>query len=378
MPRSVKAPFPFVPAPDLEFFSDAAATWQRLLADLATAKRRIWLENYILEDGAAANAILEVLIPALKRGVQVRLLVDAIGSHRLSHGLIDRLRDHGAEFRFYNRMRLFPILRHGPGKYLTRTHRRIVVVDNHLAWTGGLAFSDRWWPHSKAQTIRETIRDSMLRMSGELVGQMAMSFDALWKRRLTVARAKYPPAMANEARVILQQPALAMHFRRDLYQMMGRAKSRVWLATPYFIPSRKFRRTLRHAQSRGCQVRLLLPGARKHDHPGVRFAARRYYTRLLMHGVEIYEYQPGFLHRKIVLIDDTWTALGSANLDRLSFFLNHELMVASNHARLNADVASCFADDVEQSKRITLEEWRTRSIWNRFLESFFGLFDRIF
>lgn len=374
MPRSVRAPFPFVPAPDLELYSKARETWLRLLDDLGAAKRRIWLENYIFEDGTVATELLKKLIPALERGVQVRLLIDAVGSHRLSKGLMDRLRHHGAEFRMYNRMRLLPILRNGPGNFFSRTHRRIVVVDNEVAWTGGMAFGDRWWPNDS----NNHIRDTMLRMRGELVGQMAMSFDALWRKRLTIHRAKYPAGKQQEARVILQQPALGMHFRRDLYQMMGRGKKRIWLATPYFIPSPKFRRTLRHAIKRGVDVRLLLPGPHRHDHPAVRYAARRYYNRLLLRGVRIYEYQRAFMHRKMVLIDDDWTALGSANLDRLSFILNHELMVAANHSRLNDDVAACFARDFDHSIRITLDEWRTRSTWNRMLEWFFGLFDQIF
>ena len=374
MPRSVRAPFPFVPAADLELYSKAREMWPRLLADLDKAKRRIWLENYIFEDGTVANALLEHLIPALDRGVEVRILVDAVGSHRLSKGLMDRLRHHGAKLRIYNRMRLLPIFGRGGGNFFSRTHRRIVVVDNRTAWTGGVAFGDRWWPNED----NNHIRDTMLRMSGELVGQMAMSFDILWRGRLTMHRAKFPAGQEQEARVILQQPAQGIHFRRDLYQMMARANKRIWLATPYFIPSRKFRRTLRHAIKRGVDVRLLLPGPDRHDHPAVRFAARRYYNRLLLRGVEIYEYQRAFMHRKMVLIDDSWTALGSANLDRLSFILNHEVMVAANHRRLNEDVAACFGRDFDHSQRITLEEWRTRSTWNRVLEWFWGKFDRIF
>jgi cardiolipin synthase A/B len=374
MPRSVRAPFPFVPAPDLELYSKAREMWPRLLDDISSAKRRIWLENYIFEDGVVAQAIFERLQPALDRGVEVRLLVDAVGSHRMSTGLIDRLRHQGVKFRMYNRMRLLPILRHGPGNFFSRTHRRIVVIDNDVAWTGGVAFGDRWWPNDD----NTHIRDTMLRMGGELVGQMAMSFDALWRGKIHLHRAKYPAGQKQEARVILQQPAQGMHFRRDLYQLMAHGQKRIWLATPYFIPSRKFRRTLRHAIKRGVDVRLLLPGPHRHDHPAVRYAARRYYNRLLLRGVEIYEYQRAFMHRKMVLIDDDWTALGSANLDRLSFILNHELMVAANHRRLNASVAACFARDFDRSKRITLEEWRTRSNWNRVLEWFFGKFDRIF
>jgi len=341
---------------------------------MANAKRRLWIENYILEDGVAANSILVAIESAVNNGASVRVMVDAVGSHRLSSDFQNRLKIAGVEFRRYNPMRLLPILRHGFGKFLTRTHRRIIVVDNHCAWTGGLAFSDRWWH----DTPKEVIRDTMLRLKGELVGQMAMAFESLWMRRIAVPRSHYPAPKSQEARVILQEPSLGLHFRRDLYQMMGRSKERIWLASPYFIPSLKFRRTLRHASECGKDVRLLLPGPRRHDHPGVRFAARRYYMRLLMRGVKIYEYQPSFLHRKMVLIDDDWVVLGSANLDRLSFFLNHELMVAANSRKLNQEVAHCFEDDFNQSLPISLKEWRTRSIWNRFLERFFGLFDRMF
>jgi cardiolipin synthase A/B len=374
MPRIVRAPYPFVPAERLEFHFEAAATWDRLLTDLKSARKRLWIENYILEDGEAADAVCAALKVATENGAKVRMMLDAVGSHRMSAAMKQRLVGAGVELKLYNPVRLFPVLRHGLSRYMSRTHRRIIVIDGQVAWTGGLAISDRWWPGEVASTIR----DSMLRMEGELVGQMALAFDVLWRKQFFLRKHKFPAAKAHEARVILQVPSVGMLFRRDLYRMMAQSKQRLWLATPYFIPSPKFSRTLRRARRLGTDVRLLLPGPVQHDHPAVRFAARRYYTHLLVAGVRIFEYQPAFMHSKIALFDHDWVALGSANLDRWSFFVNHELMISAHSSSLNDQVAQHYQANLEQSHEITLEEWRKRSLWNRLLERFFGLFDRMF
>jgi cardiolipin synthase A/B len=374
MPRIVRAPYPFVPADRLEFHSEAGEIWQRLLADLQSARKRLWIENYILEDGKAADAVCAALKVAAERGAQIRMMLDAVGSHRMSAAMKERLTAVGVELKLYNPIRLFPVLRNGFSRYMSRTHRRIIVVDGQIAWTGGLAISDRWWPGEKASTIRDT----MLRMEGELVGQMALAFEVLWNKKFFLRKHKFPAAQQNEARVILQVPSVGMLFRRDLYRLMARSQERLWLATPYFIPSPKLSRTLRRARRRGTDVRLLLPGPVQHDHPAVRFAARRYYTHLLVAGVRIFEYQPAFLHSKIALFDRRWVALGSANLDRWSYFVNHELMISAHNSALNEQVARHFESSLEQSREITLQEWRKRSLWNRLLERFFGLFDRMF
>ncbi len=374
MARTLQAPFPFVEAQELSFHTDPATTWAALAQDLAGAKQRIWLENYIFEDGVAADSLVAAFSQARTAGAEIRIVADAVGSFKMSRELRQRLEGLGIQIRIYNPIRLLPAIRHGLHRIFSRTHRRIIVIDDRIAWTGGMAVSDRWWPGG----VHPPIFDTMLRMQGPLVEQMAQAFDALWNRSFSLVRNVIQKGDPGQARVIVQSPATGLHFRNDFYRRMAKTKTRLWLATPYFIPSVKFRRTLRKACQRGVDVRLLLPGAVAHDHPAVRYASRRYYTRLLVARARIFEYQPAFFHAKMALFDDAWTALGSANLDRWSFFFNHEVMVAARHEELAREVESAFEMSFADSTEITLQEWSRRSRWNRIKERFFGFFDRLF
>lgn len=371
MARAIRAPFPSVALPAAEFHPEPGPTWERLLSDVAAARRRVWLETYILEDGVAADALLEAVTEARQRGAEVRILVDDFGSMFLSARTAARFREAGVAFKRYNPVRWLAMLWQGAGRYARRTHRRIVVVDERVAWTGGIAVADRWW--SGAGTL--SIRDAMLRVEGELVGQMALAFDELWSGERLPRRRHWPKPRPGEARCIVQHPGRRLLLRSELGRSLADVRQRAWLATPYFVPPRKLRRTLRHVARAGVDVRLLLPGPRQHDHPAIRFASRRYYLRLLLAGIRIWEYQPTFQHAKVTLLDDGQVQVGSANLDRWSWLRNHEVMIAAHDPALCTEVADWFERELLQSKEITLEDWGRRSWLHRAAERFFGLFE---
>lgn len=374
MPRTIRGPFPAVAAPSLEFYSEARLTWKQMLEDAASAEKRLWIENYILEDGEAAEALLEAVKSARARGAEVRIQLDDFGSMYLSREFEKRLQDTGAQLKRYNPVQWLKLPWVGISRYARRTHRRILIVDQRLVWTGGIAFSDRWWPAEGGCEIR----DAMLRSEGELVGQFALAFDELWSGERLPTPVKYPPARKGEARCMVQHPGRGWRLNGELRRALADARGRAWLSTPYFIPPRKLRRALRYASKAGVDVRLLLPGPRKHDHPAVRFAARRYYLRLLRAGIRIYEYQPTFQHAKVALLNEAHTVVGSANLDRWSWLHNHEIMVAA-HAPVLADrVHAWFEAEFSESEEITTEAWVKRSLGARIAERFFGLFDRWF
>jgi cardiolipin synthase A/B len=374
MPRSISGPFPAVAAPLLEFHPDAETTWQRMLADAASARKRLWIENYILEDGAAAEALLVAVQAARANGAEVRILIDAFGSMYLSREFTARLEATGALIKRYNPVQWLKLPWVGISRYARRTHRRILIVDRQLVWTGGIAFSDRWWPVDGECEIR----DAMLRAEDELVGQFALAFDELWSGEKLPEPRKYAAAKSGQARCLVQHPGRGWRLNVELRRALSDARGRAWLSTPYFIPPRKLRRALRHASKSGVDVRLLLPGPRKHDHPAVRFAARRYYFRLLHAGVRIYEYQPCFQHAKVALLNEAHCVVGSANLDRWSWLHNHEIMVAAFSPPLAQDIQTWFEREFAQSEEITPETWAERSIGARIAERFFGLFDRWF
>lgn len=372
MSRSPRSPFPFVPLDTAELHVEAEGTWGRLLADLASARKEILFESYILVDGDAAEAILDAMKVASARSARICILVDGAGSHALSHALRARLETF-AEVRLFHPLSLTGLFLDFRKRIMTRTHRRIVVIDREVAWTGGMGFSDSWWWQGLPP-----FRETMLRLTGPVVSQLHTAFHQLWSGEELPPTVQQRPAHVDELRLLPQRAIALSCFRRGLRQRIGQAKRRAWLATAYFIPPRRLRRALRVAARRGVDVRLLLPGPKLHDHPAVRLASRRYYAQLLRAGVRIFEYQPSFQHSKAGLFDEEWSLIGTPNLDRWSFLSNHEIAIESRIPTLADDLEAAFESDFQQSREITLEMWRARSLWSRFLESFFGIFDNAF
>ena len=162
---------------------------------------------------------------------------------------------------------------------------------------------------------------------------------------------------------------------RSLVRALNSGQKRIWLATPYFLPTWSVRRSLRRAASRGIDVRLLLTGPRT-DHPSVRYAGHRYYPRLLRSGVRIFEYQPCFLHLKMVLVDD-WVSVGSCNFDHWNLRFNLEANIEALDPSLTVAVATSFERDFAQSLEVDLEHWNARPLWRRVKQRVWGWMDRM-
>ncbi|MFQ5747990.1 MAG: phosphatidylserine/phosphatidylglycerophosphate/cardiolipin synthase family protein, partial [Planctomycetota bacterium] len=232
-----------------------------------------------------------------------------------------------------------------------------------------------WWPGDDGT---DPIRETMLRLGGPVVEQLAGAFERLWGRHRSPLRRKAAGIPGSGmVRMVPQDPRRHPSFRWALYWRIGEARRRIWITTPYFIPPLLLRLALRAARRRGTEVRLLLPGSR-HDHPAIRFAGRRYYGNLLRAGIRIWEYQPRFLHAKTAVFDGEWSLAGSPNLDRWSLFLNHEIAVEARDRALAGQLETQFREDLALSREITLPEWRRRPLTTRLLEHFFGVFDRAF
>ena len=371
---ALPAYFPPVPYEDLEVHGDAERTWSRLLADIAGAREEVSIENYILVDGEAAYALLAALRQAQEQGARVRVHVDGAGSYQLT-GRLKSLFGEVGELRIHNPLRVRNWVRDVRGRLLRRTHRRLVVVDHDVAWTGGVAFEDPWYPVGD----RIPVRDMMVRVSGPVVDHFRESFERLWD---PVGTGKALPRRqaAIEARQVQCAPHYPGRNRRAgmrLERGIERAQKRVWLGTAYFVPPRRLRAALYHAAGRGLDVRLLVPGPAGHDHPIVRTAGRRYYGRMLGHGVRVFEYQPSFYHAKCFVADDELYAIGTLNLDRWSFFLNHEIGLLVRDAGTAAQVRELMEADFADSEEIDPEAWRARPLRERIAERFTGLFDRM-
>lgn len=372
MSRALKAVFPPVPLLRAEIHADARRTWNRLLADIAGAREEVLLENYIILDGQAADALVAALTQARTNGAEIRVLADGAGSFHISGRLVRRLRELG-EFRLYHPLRLGALFLGIRERLLQRSHRRVVAIDGHIGWTGGFSVEDPWWHGPGHEPVRET----MARVEGEAAGQLREAFLMLWEDRIPELREVMPTGEG--------QASVTAHFARRRHQpgrlarrAIAKARQRVWLGTAYFVPTRAMRRIMYRAANRGVDVRLMLPSAHGHDHPIVRSAAHRYYGRMLKRGIRVYEYQPAFYHAKCALVDDHAAMVGTVNLDRWSFFFNHEIGVFLNDRAAAAALARTFEADFLRSREYTYEEWRRRPFRDRIAERFSGLFERLF
>ncbi|WP_249671912.1 phospholipase D-like domain-containing protein [Pseudomonas abieticivorans] len=371
--------FPWRSDNQFELLIDGPAFFPRMLAAIDAAEQQVDLELYLVEAGACAEAMVVTLVRAAQRGVSVRCLFDAFGSAAFTLSLRKRLIDAGVELRLYNVIRWRRGVRN-----LYRDHRKVLLVDQQWGAVGGTGVTDEFWrPGEDSSEWHEV----MVQIQGPLIADWQMLFDRQWRANLR--RTAWRPAthfglphlppvpVSGEGLGRVAYADARQH--RDILQSLVRAlnsgQQRIWLATPYFLPTWKVRRSLRRAAARGVDVRLLLTGPRT-DHPSVRYAGHRYYPRLLKGGVKIFEYQPCFLHLKMVLIDD-WVSIGSCNFDHWNLRFNLEANLEALDPRLTGQVEQSFTRDFLQSAEVGLSEWQARPLWRRVQQRIWGWVDRL-
>jgi len=339
-----------------------------LLQAIHAARHTILLDIYLFESGAVATRFLDAFIAAAERGVELYLLLDDFGAHGLSQGDRRRLHHPAIHLAFYNPLHYGTLRRN-----LFRDHRKLLVIDGHTTFTGGAGITDAF--DTQAQPQRGW-HEVMLAVHGPVVADWQALFTQSWNLwgspPLFFDGTPCPPAGEQAGRVSLNAPR-RMEIKRSLINRVRHAEQRVWIATAYFIPSWKIRRVLRQAAHRGVEVRLLLPGPHT-DHPAVRHAGRRFYGRLLQNGVRIFEYQPRFLHAKMLLCDD-WLSIGSSNIDRWNLRWNLEANQELLGDGVVEQAAALFRHDFAQSHEISHDFWRERPWYRRLPEWFWGKVD---
>jgi len=369
MKHRTKYRFPWRNGNRFELLVDGRNFFPRMLEAIDASHRSISLEIYLLESGELANRVIEALVRAARRGVTIRLLADDYGASRFT--AVDRsvLMAAGVRLCFYNPVR--------PRKWLGnlfRDHRKLMIVDDEIAFVSGTGITDDFLDNPSRPGWRETA----VRVSGPLVADWCLLFAGVWREQSgeTVDVPNELPERSGDGmtgRVVPSATLRNQGIRRSLFRHVHKADSRVWLATAYFVPSRKMLRALRAAAQRGVDVRLLVPGPRT-DHPAVRHAGRRFYSGLLGSGARIFEYQPRFLHAKTLLCDD-WSAIGSSNFDRWNLRWNLEANQEIRDPVFAEEVKRMFENDFEQSVEIDFSSWRRRGFAERFREQVWGRVD---
>jgi cardiolipin synthase len=340
-------------------FTEGDALYGDMLGSIRNARQSIVMETYIFAPDEVGLRFIDALIERANAGVKVRLHLDTFGSAELLIGSQDsRLSEAGVELKWFN------ALWYLPHRFNRRNHRKLLVVDDETAWLGGFNIHRE----NSLQVYGEgRWRDTQVRIDGPLAGLAREYFDKLWR-----GRRRWKPVFNPEAEstLVSNHNWFQRHrLRRLLAHQFHKARERVLLCTPYFMPDNFTRRHMVMAAKRGVRVQLLLPAVS--DRPVVQWVARAAYASLMWNGVKIFEYEPRVLHAKIIIIDDTWCTVGSANIDYRSFFINYELNLVSIRKDLIDQLEKNYKDDLSMSREI-MPANRQRHSWIQYFYQLIG------
>jgi len=349
---------------------DGEHFFPRMLEAIEQAESSLRLEFYMVSSGKMLDRFIRGLTDAARRGVDVRLLVDAFGGRHLSRADRERLQAGGVHLVVYNPLQWSKWTRN-----FARDHRKLMLVDEHLAFIGGAGLADEYWLSKHTGCPWHEI---MCEVQGPVVEDLARLYNRLWLRCSN--QSLPPPSAQPEAglarvRVTTVQGLYQQDIKVSFLNQVNRAQHRVWLATAYFMPSMSIRTALRRAARRGVDVRVIVAGPYT-DQFWVYYASKRYYRRLLNAGVRIYEYQPRFLHAKAGLVDD-WVSIGSCNLDHWNLRWNLEANIEVEEPELTAQMEALISVDMEQCHEVTAEEWARRPWRSKVKELIWALLSQL-
>src|SRR4029079_4936679 len=363
VPIALEQPLP-LPASSVSLYLDGASNYAALLDAVAAAKHHVHLEYYIWEPDQIGTRLRDALIAKARAGVKVRMLVDGTGSARLGRKFLRELRAAGVEFGWFNPMRLRFIRR---PRIDFRTHRKIVVCDGQVGFTGGMNIADA----QSAELSQRYWRDTHMKLEGTAVWALQRIFLEDWffaTQRQFEFSADYFPAPSGERRHVVQVVAsgpdhdhLAIH--RTYFTVMTRATQRLWVTTPHFVPDDDTADALATRPLRGVDVLLLIP--KRGDSLLIDLAARSYMPELMEAGVRVYEYLPRFIHAKTLVVDDDLAIVGSSNMDNRSFLLNFEVTALIYDRGVAAQLARAFEADLAESRAIAPSELARQGLGQR-------------
>lgn len=358
-----------------EVFTNGEQFYEAQLAAIRQAKKSINLEAYIVAKGEIAGKLADALAERARAGVQVNLLIDAIGAFTLRKDFFSKMMQAKGDLQWYNPIRFttWPRINN-------RTHRELLIVDGAVGFIGGAGWADHWY---KGDKDNPRWRDTMVRVEGDGAAGLQSAFAENWLEssgEILTGWEYFPyikPAIQTPALVVASAPTTGQSTKaRVLFQtLLAAAKKSIYITTPYYLPDASARNELIRAVKRGVDVRIVVPG-HKIDHAMTRSSSRRLYGDVLQAGAKIFEYQPAMIHAKILIIDGIWSVVGSTNFDSRSFAINDEVNLAVLDPVLAARLNQDFQKDLSESREITFERWKRRPHFERANEWFFALLER--
>ncbi len=357
---------PLIGGNRVDILKNGVGIFPPMLVAIRNAKKTINLEFYIYWDGEVGRLFAEALAERARAGVKVNVVLDAVGSAPMSRELIDFLERNGVHVEWYHPLRWYTISR-----FNHRTHRKTLIVDGEVGFSGGVGIADEWLGDADA---KNHWRETVARVEGPVVTQMQFAFMDNWikSRGELLTGLDYfpqlPPRGDCITQVVKSSPSEGSSAVKLLYIVsIVSARTSIYISNAYFVPDRDTIRALEGAVRRGVDVRVIVPGEVT-DVPIVRQAARWQYDRLLRRGIRLFEYQPTMMHAKTMVVDGIWSTIGSSNFDDRSFRLNDEVNVNVYDEGIASQMEQMFFEDLARSEEITRRRWLERPWLDRMKE----------
>jgi cardiolipin synthase len=355
---------PLVDGNHVDVLHNGDEIFPAMLEAIRGAKRSITFETFIYCDGRIAHAFADALAERAAAGVKVHVLMDGVGCNCVNSDTVQKMRDAGVEIEIYHITNI--------ARANHRTHRKLLVVDGEMGFTGGVGIADEWLGDARNEN---EWRDTHYRVTGPVVAQMQAGFLDNWmKTRAVVLHGDdyFPPLTktgTHRCQMFKSSPMEGSESARLMFLLsICCAEESIRIGNAYFVPDDLTTDTLIEAANRGVKVEILVPG-KKIDSKTVRSASRDRWGELLEHGIRIYEFLPTMYHCKCMIIDGTWTSVGSANFDNRSFRLNDEANLSLIDQEFAADAIATFEQDLARSREVTLDAWQNRPLSTKVVDA---------
>jgi cardiolipin synthase len=350
----------------IELLHNGKMIFPAMLEAIRGAQESVNFEAFLFHSGEVGSQFRDALAERARAGVEVRVMLDGLGSaFALDNSYVEELKRAGCSFAYYH-----PAPSWRLDRLNRRTHRRVLVVDGRIGFTGGVGFSDEWQGDADSP---EHWREVHARLEGPIVGNLQAAFQKHWLKEVgetLSGKGQFPelaPAGNLRAQVVASESFSAAPLSLVQAVAFSAAQKSIYITNAYCAPSGSQTRALVAAVERGVDVRLLLPG-KHNDQPATKAAGRTAYGELLKGGVKIYEFQPTMIHSKTMVIDGVFSVFGSSNFDARSAQINEELDVTVYDEDFGREMQAVFERDLQRSREYTLEDFKKRSLWERFTE----------
>lgn len=356
---------PILPGHSVRVLLNGDETFSAMLKAIREAEKSITFVTYVYWKGKVADAFADALARRARDGLPVYLLLDSQGAKSMEEKNVTKMKEAGVHFAWFRPLKWYKF-----PQYNYRTHRKVLIIDGRIGFTGGIGIGDEWLGHAED---KEHWRDTCVVVEGPVVHYMQAAFAENWMeatRTMLVGDLYFPPlgeAGPVKAQGVRSSP---MESSSEVYMLylltIASAEKTLYITTTYFLPDGLLQDRLIEAVRRGVDVRVIVPGP-YNDNYLLHQLSRNGYGRLLKAGVKIYEYQPTFMHAKTMVADGVWGSIGSTNFDNRSFNLNDEFNLNFHNHEVAQRLEKVFLEDLEQSLPISYEEWKKRPYRERFV-----------